>query len=288
VIRGWNTPHEGEMRGSLDIPDIQTAERTKQLGRTVCPKASILPQNETTENRRIPALDGVRGKAILLVLFFHLNLLRSLALSNPVDGFASKMFAGGWCGVDLFFVLSGYLITRILYETKESEGYFRNFYFRRILRVFPLYYGLLLLTFVVIPNLPSGLIPAEKLEKWARVETNPLWFWFYLNNFATLIAGNWGHGILDVTWSLAIEEQFYVMWPWVVYKLNRGKLLQLCLAVFLTAFVIRMTLTIGGINPISIYVFTPGRFDSIMAGAFVALTAAGSGGIQKLFSARRI
>jgi peptidoglycan/LPS O-acetylase OafA/YrhL len=276
------------MRGTLDIPEVRSDERPRQVVRVASSVTGILPPSDADVVHRIPALDGVRGMAILLVLFFHLNLLRSLALNNPVDEFASKVFTAGWCGVDLFFVLSGYLITRILYQAKESEGYFRNFYFRRILRIFPLYYGLLIVTFVVIPNLPAGLIPAEKLERWTRVETNPLWFWFYLNNFATAIAGSWGHGILDVTWSLAIEEQFYVLWPLVVFKLNRDRLLQTCLFVFVTAFIIRSIMTIWGMNSISTYVFTLGRFDVIAAGAFVALAAEGPGGIQRLLPARRI
>src|SRR5436309_520881 len=87
----------------------------------------------------LPALDGLRGVAILLVLAFHLWNLGNpnVYLRTPLQKFA----AAGWCGVDLFFVLSGFLITGILYDSKNSRHYFRNFYMRRILRIFPLYYG---------------------------------------------------------------------------------------------------------------------------------------------------
>jgi len=237
---------------------------------------------------RIPALDGVRGMAILLVLLFHLNLLRTSTTSHAVDDLMSTLLAVGWCGVDLFFVLSGYLITRILYEAKGSDSYFRNFFIGRILRIFPLYYALLLFTFVVVPNLPAGLIPAETLDEWVGLEHSPLWFWLYLSNFAIASAASWGHGTLDVTWSLGIEEQFYFLWPSVVCYLNRKRLLKICLGVVVAAFAIRVVMTVGEMSPVSTYVFTLGRFDAIAAGAFVALAGAGSGGIDRLFPACRI
>jgi len=243
---------------------------------------------EGAANRHIPALDGIRGLAILLVLSFHLNLLGSLSTPHPFDAFVSTVFSAGWCGVDLFFVLSGYLITRILYQAKGTEQYFITFYTNRVLRIFPLYYALLIVTFIVIPHLPTGFIPAEKLERWTRAETNPLWYWLYLNNFATALAGSWGHGILDVTWSLAIEEQFYLFWPWVVYALNREQLLRICLVMFFTAFIVRTAMTLSDMNAIATYVFTLGRLDVLAAGAFVALAGESSRGNQGLLPARRI
>lgn len=246
------------------------------------------PCTEVIANRHIPALDGIRGVAILLVLSFHLNLLRSLPSNSPFDTFVSTVLSFGWCGVDLFFVLSGYLITRILYQAKGTVQYFLTFYTNRILRIFPLYYALLIVTFVVIPHLPTGLIPAEKLERWAQVDATPLWYWLYLNNFTTALSGNWGHGILDVTWSLAIEEQFYFLWPWVVYTFNRERLLRICLGIFFTAFIVRTGMTLADMNAISIYVFTPGRLDVLAAGAFVALIGEGSRGIRALLLAQQI
>jgi peptidoglycan/LPS O-acetylase OafA/YrhL len=227
------------------------------------------------EAPRVPALDGLRGMAILAVLAFHFNLFRLVEPGNSMDRVASGLFSAGWCGVDLFFVLSGFLITTILYDAKEDPYYFRNFYVRRLLRIVPLYYAVLFLTFFVIPHLPSRLIPPEKLEKWARLDTSQIWYWLYLANVSTMLAGTWGHGILDVTWSLAIEEQFYLLWPLAVYTLNRNRLLQVCVLVFLTGFLIRFLMTMQAINPISVLVFTPGRFDVIAAGAFVALLTAG-------------
>src|SRR5580700_8080284 len=90
--------------------------------------------------RKIPQLDAVRGLAILVVMFHN-------------GGQLQRLFAHGWMGVDLFFVLSGFLITGILVDTRQSEGYFRNFYARRCLRIWPLYYSVLLFMFVLVPIL---------------------------------------------------------------------------------------------------------------------------------------
>src|SRR6267143_1313948 len=96
--------------------------------------------------QKIPQLDAVRGVAILLVIFHNASeKFPSLHLQG--------LFANGWMGVDLFFVLSGFLITGILIDTKQSEGYFRNFYARRCLRIWPLYYSLIVFMFVVVPFL---------------------------------------------------------------------------------------------------------------------------------------
>src|SRR5437879_1861555 len=94
--------------------------------------------------QKIPQLDGIRGVAILVVIIHN-------------SGRFPRLFANGWMGVDLFFVLSGFLITGILLDTKESEGYFKNFYVRRCLRIWPLYYSLLLFMFVVVPFLRQSV-----------------------------------------------------------------------------------------------------------------------------------
>ena len=97
----------------------------------------------------IPALDGVRGVAVLLVLAYHL-LWANSHTANRVAFWLLKFREAGWIGVDLFFVLSGFLITGILYDTLNDTHFFRNFYLRRVLRIFPLYYGVLLLVLLVV------------------------------------------------------------------------------------------------------------------------------------------
>src|SRR5207248_1231599 len=147
--------------------------------------------------QKIPQLDGIRGVAILVVILHN-------------SGRFPRLFANGWMGVDLFFVLSGFLITGILLDTKESESYFKNFYARRCLRIWPLYYSLLLFMFVLVPLLrPSEAhIIFEKSSPWWAY---PL----FLQNFLIPISTN-AAGPLAITWSLAIEEQFYLVWAVVV------------------------------------------------------------------------
>src|SRR5262245_34107051 len=101
----------------------------------------------------VPALDGIRGLAILLVMATHFTLIEK----GPwIDECVAAVGRFGWCGVDLFFVLSGFLITGILYDSKGSNQYFRSFYARRTLRIFPLYYAVLFLTVVVLALLPAS------------------------------------------------------------------------------------------------------------------------------------
>src|SRR5271156_1170700 len=153
--------------------------------------------------RRIPQLDAVRGLAILVVM------MHNISLKYPVLH-SQQLFRDGWMGVDLFFVLSGFLITGILVDTCRSDGHFKNFYVRRCLRIWPLYYSLLFFMFVIIRVLSRSQFQGV-------VQTSsPLWaFPLFLQNFLLPISTN-AAGPLGVTWSVAIEEQFYLIWPLVV------------------------------------------------------------------------
>jgi len=152
----------------------------------------------TRTRQKIPQLDAVRGIAILVVIFHNYSSqLPSLVLQS--------LLRYGWMGVDLFFVLSGFLITGLLCDTKQSAGYFKNFYARRFLRIWPLYYAVLFLMFVVIPLLrPSvgSMVVARSSPWWAY----PLFLQNFLVHHPSGAAGP-----LGVTWSLAVEEQFYVV-----------------------------------------------------------------------------
>jgi peptidoglycan/LPS O-acetylase OafA/YrhL len=160
--------------------------------------------------QHIPALDGIRGLAILFVLFFH------LFTSNPETGskllnLLNQLRESTYIGVNLFFVLSGFLITGILLDTRTHPHYFKTFYARRALRIFPLYYGVLLLLFLLTHTLHlvwSG---------W------PIYFLTYSANLAL-----WNVGPLDLHlfninhfWSLHVEEQFYLIWPFLVFRIKR-------------------------------------------------------------------
>src|SRR5207244_9663063 len=158
---------------------------------------------ESAVAQRIPQLDAVRGVAILLVILHNQSsVFPSLHLE--------RLFANGWMGVDLFFVLSGFLITGILLDTRKSPGYFKNFYARRCLRIWPLYYALLLFMFALVPLVR----PSEAHVAFQR--SAPWWgYALFLQNFLISVPTN-AAGALAVTWSLAIEEQFYLVWALVV------------------------------------------------------------------------
>jgi len=206
--------------------------------------------------KKIPQLDAVRGLAVLLVLLHNTNIYRSLHLRFISDN--------GWMGVDLFFVLSGFLITGILLDAKQSESYFKNFYARRCLRIWPLYYSALLFMFVIVPLLR----PSE-----ARVifdtRSSPWWsYLFFAQNFLVPIPSS-ATGLLGVTWSLAVEEQFYLVWPLVVRFCNEIQLRGIAIAVICFSPALRFYLSLHHVN---IYSNTFCRLDGLMAGALLALT----------------
>ncbi len=213
----------------------------------------------------VPALDGIRGIAILLVLMEHSWIPTwTEPHVGAVDQAVSFFYLSGWSGVDLFFVLSGFLITTILWESRKQERYFRTFYFRRVLRIFPLYYGILILYFVVGPHLPGSIDLGDAGKDQA-------WYWLYMSNISMAKTGNFAPSALGVSWSLAIEEQFYWVWPPIVLLLNRRHLIRLCMALIGAAFLWRLVLVTGHVNPQSIYVLLPTQMDALAAGALVAL-----------------
>jgi len=154
-------------------------------------------------DKRLPQLDAVRGVAILLVMLVN--------TSEKYPELHLQHFVGnGWMGVDLFFALSGFLITGILLDSKSAPHYFKSFYVRRVLRILPLYYAVLLFMFVIVPLVR----PAEGHAIFEK--SSPWWAYpVFLQNFLVAVPTK-GAGPLGAAWSLAIEEQFYLLWPLVV------------------------------------------------------------------------
>ncbi|HZJ61945.1 MAG TPA: acyltransferase [Kofleriaceae bacterium] len=163
---------------------------------------------EAPASEIVPALDGVRGLAILLVLAHNLSPFESTR--RLIDLSAGLTFDFGWVGVQLFFVLSGYLISGILLDTRGAPGYYRAFFGRRVLRIFPLYYGVLFLCLVLLPVL--GLAPDALLAD----RRHSVWLWTYLINWAEPLGA--AIAVFPHFWSLAVEEQFYLVWPFVVSR----------------------------------------------------------------------
>jgi peptidoglycan/LPS O-acetylase OafA/YrhL len=223
----------------------------------------------------VPALDGIRGLAILLVLLIHLWVTPQWTAFDHVVAVGMNL---GWFGVDLFFVLSGFLITGILLDAKGAEHYFRNFYLRRILRIFPLYYLVLVLSLYALPR----ALPPDKAARFGSIADDARYYWLYVSNFAIARAGKTRHGILDVTWSLAIEEQFYLLWPAVVALCSPRRLAQIATGLFVASFAARVGLHyFSSYNNFSIYVLTPCRLDGLAVGAILAVWAREPGGLPR-------
>jgi peptidoglycan/LPS O-acetylase OafA/YrhL len=186
--------------------------------------ARRVPLGSRVPGARYAALDGLRGFAILMVLFVH--FIGDATPHTAVERALVKLANYGIWGVDLFFVLSGFLITGILHDAKSSPHYFRDFYVRRTLRIFPLYYSALALLFGVLPVLPVAY-PAGLAES-ARHQA---WLWCYVTNVYLARAGAWALPYVSHFWSLAVEEHFYLLWPIVVLTSTRAALLRICVAV---------------------------------------------------------
>jgi len=149
--------------------------------------ASDLRTERSESVGHVPVLDGLRAVAILGVMLMHFTIVepRILQASNLPDRVLWQIGLAGWVGVDLFFVLSGFLITGILLDTKGGEGYFRNFYMRRVLRILPLYYGSLVVLFLVIPMVAPAIV-----HDIGRLSHGQVWLWTYLSNIAIGITGS--------------------------------------------------------------------------------------------------
>lgn len=215
-------------------------------------------------DKRIPALDGLRGIAILIVLLGHIASFGATEAqkANPVIRFLAN---NNGTGVDLFFVLSGFLITGILFDTRDHKGYFRTFYTRRTLRIFPLYYSVLAIVLVgraLLPNLYAlnTITPPAQLANWT-----------YTTNILMSFRG-WGAEplFLGHFWSLAVEEQFYILWPLIVFKLKRETLIKVACAGVIVALLLRFLLILK-VSFLPAYMLLPARMDALLVGALIAL-----------------
>jgi len=189
-----------------------------------------------------------------MVVFFHFFL--GVMPSSKLLTVIAKISLFGQTGVTLFFVLSGFLITRILLTTRSEKGFFKNFYLRRILRIFPLYYFFLILSYYIFPYIFSSSIPDFYSQ---------LYFYLYLQNFA--VTFNWPAVGPGHFWSLAVEEHFYLFWPFVVFFLNSKKIILAIFGIIIIALFFRIILLHNGY---STFYFTFTRFDSLAIGALLA------------------
>ena len=196
--------------------------------------------------QRIVGLDGLRAVAVLGVLFFHLDLPGAQL---------------GWAGVELFYVLSGFLITRILLDLRTQPAYLRTFYFRRALRILPIY-------FLVIAVTSLLALATDRPESLATLP----YYLLYLQNYYPQIASLNSEGIplTNHTWTLAVEEQFYWLWPIVVLVATGRRLRAVLLFMFIAAPAARLGLLLWTGNPFAGIASLVAQIDALAAGAFLA------------------
>lgn len=211
---------------------------------------------------RVPALDGLRAIAICSVILHHSFLATPTSGTRAIDPLIEQgltMFTP--LAVDLFFVISGFLITSILDRTRDSDQPVRTFYARRALRIVPLYYGFLLIVLLFLRNLPERIVgtPASMIPKF-----------LFLTNFEVgLDLNSVGH-LFPHFWTLAAEEQFYLLWPLIILILPQRFNIRICFALMVISVVARIALTASVSLHAGIFL-TPGRIDSLAAGSIVAL-----------------
>jgi peptidoglycan/LPS O-acetylase OafA/YrhL len=207
-------------------------------------------KTDSSQHRHIPALDGLRAIAVLAVMLSHASY---------------GLLPGGYVGVELFFVLSGFLITRLLLQEQLATGrvHLKYFYLRRLCRLMPA-----LVVTLVLARILNRFAPADALSWWQSA----IAALFYFGNFLFLHMG-----LLTHTWSLSIEEQYYLMWPIVlIFFLGSGnrRLLPACILLAVGGIVIlRAWLELEHFKAITLYTFTLARIDGILLGSLLGLVA---------------
>ena len=226
---------------------------------------------DTRQTARVPELDGLRGMAITLVVIFHSFYYAPPPGHHPVGllkgafVFLERFFAAGWTGVDLFFVLSGFLIGGILLDVSTSPNYFKTFYLRRLYRIIPVYYLWIALYLLLRTIMGQFLIGARS----AAV------MFLFLQNFGIPYPSLLAYAWLLPAWSLAVEEQFYLIAPVVIRVVSRRNLYALLGVAILAAPLMRMWVRYhfpqSAGSPSLAYTLTPCRADSLAVGILAAL-----------------
>lgn len=260
--------------------------------------ASAPSSSESAASGRLyfPALDGLRFIAFFLVYIFHngipqwnrwvrsvVHLVPGAAESRRWDHLGAQIQQNGWIGVQLFFVLSGFLIARLLLREREVYGRIdlRSFWIRRILRIWPLYYGTLLLAAVVLPFLVNGGL--SELDRTFLPRQLPF-FAAFLGNWSMCFLGPPPNDAITVLWSVCVEEQFYLLGPLLFFIPSRrlSGLILLLLAGF--AVVWRYQLGVWRVNPLLFQYNTLSHLDALGAGMALAFCHARLAALRHLWT----
>jgi len=222
---------------------------------------------ERSSQEHIPELDGLRGMAILLVVAAHYFAVPGTGAAFLLSGYWFRL---GWTGVDLFFVLSGFLIGGILLGARGSPNYFKTFYARRFFRIIPLYYAWIMLYVVLVAA--AGSWVAARIGTVQGIDVAIPAHFLFLQNFHNFTKSTVFLWWFSSTWSLAVEEQFYLLAPLLVRGLPRRRLAMALVLVAMAApalrFLIRAEFSNG---PWLAYRLMPCRADSLAVGVLAAL-----------------
>ena len=223
--------------------------------------------DRSLERGHILSLDGLRGIAILLVVASHFVSNLRITAEGPAWILVSIAHAG-WTGVDLFFVLSGFLITGILVDARGSPSYFKAFYARRALRILPAYYGFLFVIFVVLPALHLGAG-----DNYMLARQHQGWYWLHLTNVMMAIGEIPGRGPYPNTlfWSLAVEEQFYFLWPAIVLLVPPRAMKKVCIGGIVLCIGLRIVGALVGVSGLALSVLPITRGDTLFVGGLLAI-----------------
>ena len=206
--------------------------------------------------RRVVCLDGVRGLMTLMVLFAHY-------FGEVPHGITALMF--GWIAVDMFFVLSGYLVGKLIIEKQHNDNFFKVFYVRRVCRTLPIYFVCLVINVVLLSVFAAPWVDADHLL--------PVWSYFtFTQNFFMISTGGIGAHWLAPTWTLTIEEQFYLIVPFLFVIIPRGRLAAVLGAIAVSALALRAAscLFLENSGLVSL-VLLPTRADILTAGLLAAV-----------------
>ncbi|WP_417747208.1 acyltransferase family protein [Rosistilla oblonga] len=224
--------------------------------------------------KHVAELDGLRGFAILIVTLYRFS--KEIPTDSALGHLMHLGASFGSRGVELFFVLSGFLITGILIDAKDQPHYFRNFIARRSLRIFPLYFATLIALVVA-----GHLIPAMRSMFHDAID-NQFYLWTYLVNVKMSVADQWCFGYLDHFWSLAVEEHFYLVWPFVLYLISSKVALRTAVVLAIVSATARIAFVLLTDNGVAPDVLTLFRCDALLIGAAIALIARQPRGLEPL------